>query len=136
MTSKTVYKAFPRLLLKLPSPFSLGISGCCRLLIWYCVVIINKGAATKPRALCVMHTHGLLLGVRWYRGTRLWPLQVVPAYHCNPKFSFSKSYHKKSVLLKTKVVLDIKNLRLNTLSCFNKGTSKPKNFAKTNPCLE
>ena len=69
-----------------------------------------------------MHPHSLLPGVRRYQGTWLWLLQVVPAYPCNHKLSFSKSYYKsnrlKRVLFKRKEVLDFENLRSNTLSCF------------------
>jgi len=59
---------------------------------------------------------------------------VVPAYPRNPKLSFSKSYYKsnrlKRVLLKTKGVLDLENLCSNTLPCFNKEFSKPKELPK------
>ena len=72
-------------------------------------MITTHGAATKLGAPCVMHPHGLLPGIRWYQGTWLWPLQVVLAYYCNPKLSFSKSHYKnnrlKRVLLKTMDVL-------------------------------
>ena len=97
-------------------------------------MIITHGVTMKPGAPCVMHPHGLLPCVRWYRGRWLWPLQEVPAYHCNPKPSFSKSYFKsnrlKRVLFKTKDVLDFKNLHSNTLSYFNKEFPNPKTLPK------
>ena len=54
----------------------------------------------KPRAPCVMHPHGLLSGVRWYRGTWLWPLQVVPVYRCNHKLSFFPNLTSKATAWK------------------------------------
>jgi hypothetical protein len=66
---------------------------------------------------------------------------VVPAYRYNPKPSFPKSYLKskrlKGVLLKTKGALDSKiSVQIPYLVLKQRDFKTPKNFAKTNPCLE
>ena len=53
----------------------------------------------KLGAPCVMHPHGMLPGVCRYRGTWLWPLQMVLAYRRNPRLVFTKSFYKNQSLI-------------------------------------